>query len=187
MVEYPDVLAVDSGHDQPETAGFNHQGQEESQGSVLLELAQDRRRSLLAPSPVSDDGTLVAFDEEATQCKPLSVSPPATPVTREPELEADEDAVPAPATLRFQIGLELLTRELSSALGHRAAGDGNDASGLQIWVMIEAYERLRDQIAGTGPGNEEAREAIDSWLEALHAIHRTMAGEAAMSDSEYED
>lgn len=89
--------------------------------------------------------------------------------------------------MRFQVGLELLTRELSSAFANQSSRDSGNASGLQVWVMIEAYERLRDQLAASGTENKEAKAAIDSWLEALYAIHKNMAGETAGSESEYED
>ena len=45
--------------------------------------------------------------------------------------------------------------------------------------MIEAYERLRDQMAELSHSNEEARSMemmFDMWLRALYAIHDSMTG-----------
>ncbi|KAM4063139.1 hypothetical protein HRG_013801 [Hirsutella rhossiliensis] len=194
LVYYPDVPEDDADDTRPEaSAEFGHepivsQTPEEHRRSTSLESRDYRRCSRLAPSLLSDDGTLVALEEElvedTTFCKsaawsPLASPPPPLPPPKGKEADGE---VPGPATLRFSIGLDLLTRELSSAMTKQS-----DASGLQVWVMIEAYERLRHQIAATGPGNEEAKEAIDSWLKALHAIHRELADEAAMSESEYGD
>lgn len=191
LVHHPDVRGDDDDDRQLEASpgfGTHFQTSEEHRRSTSLETPDYHRRcSRLAPSLVSDDGTLVALEEEmvddAAYCKSCAWSPLAPrPPPNAMEAEADEDEMPAPAALRFSIGLDLLTRELSSAMANQS-----DASGLQVWVMIEAYERLRHQIAATGPGNEEAKEAIDSWLKALHAIHRDLADEAAMSESEYGD
>lgn len=149
----------------------------------------------LPSSPISDDGTLVAFDDPL-HCKPLSFASPPTPpsdhddhVYRKTE-DDDSSSAPELETLRFQIGFELLTRELSSAVGDRSSRATRDASGLQIWVMIEAYERLRDQIAAMETQDQElksARAMFDSWLAALHAIRKSIADEGAVSDSEYGD
>lgn len=160
---------------------------EEHRRSTSLESSDCfRRRSQLAPSLVSDDGTLVALEEEpvddAVFFKSAAWSPPEYPLPSK-----DEDATQAPAAPRFSVGLDMLTRELSSAIGSQSRRDARDASGLQISIVIEAYERLRDQIAATGPDNKGAQEAIESWLKALHAIHRDLVDEAAMSESEYGD
>lgn len=117
LVDYPDyldVLAAAAEYTaQPRNEAASHNDGSKPRESTLLE--SPRRGSQPAPSPVSDDGTLVTFEEAAEE---------------------------APAARRFRIGLGLLARELESALD-----DGHGSSGLQIWIMIEAYERLRDHMA----------------------------------------
>ncbi|UNI18126.1 hypothetical protein JDV02_004416 [Purpureocillium takamizusanense] len=182
-----------------------------------------RKSLLFTPSPVSDDGTLVTSDQDhgdghyynnnnynynytysgnPSPMPPLAAHGSNSPRNRDSDgYGSAPDATPA--ALRFQVGLDLLTRELSSAMASNShSNDDDDATaeasrsgnrqGLQVWLMIEAYERLRDQLAASGTQNEEVRMAIDAWLEALHAIHRNMMvvvddGGAADSDSEYED
>lgn len=97
---------------------------------------------------------------------------------------ADPDAV------RFQIGLDLLTRELSTALADRSANSSRDASGLQIRVMIEAYERLRDRVSAMEAQDPQLKSTgamFESWLDALRAIQRSFANDGAESESEYGD
>ncbi|GAB0136106.1 hypothetical protein EsDP_00004422 [Epichloe bromicola] len=97
---------------------------------------------------------------------------------------ADPDAV------RLQIGFELLTRELSTALADRSANASRDASGLQIRVMIEAYERLRDRISAMevqDPQLKSTGAIFESWLDALRTVQRSFAIEGAESESEYGD
>ena len=152
------------------------------------QLEPPQRRSQLTPSLVSDDDdTLVTLEEYTTSpepfSKPFCISPP--PVSA-PGLQ-DMRKTATPSTLSFQIGFEFLTAQLSSAFANQSSQDSNNTSGLQVWVMIEAYERLRDQIIASGTENQEAKSAIDSWLEALRAIHRSIVDEAAGSESDYED
>ncbi|POR37363.1 Mating-type switching protein swi10 [Tolypocladium paradoxum] len=180
--DIPDVPPIDPRYTQQSLSKADREAAElhfpdESRKTGLLE--SPRRPSRLTPSPVSDDGTLVASD--AIYSKPHSFVP------EEAGMGSADSEAQAPATLRFEVGLELLTRELSSALANQSSRASGNASGLQVWVMIEAYERLRDQIAASGTENEEVKGAIDSWLEALYAIHRSMAEEAAGSESEYEE
>ena len=189
LVEYPEEPDV------PEVPPINPKFLAQQPSPAPRYDPSEYRKSLLfTPSPVSDDGTLVPSDHDHGEGQHKFFRYPS-PVSPRPEHEEDkstESTAPAPAALRFQVGLDLLTRELSSALASNNGGteeprSGNRASGLQVWLMIEAYERLRDQLAASGTQNEEVRMAIDAWLEALHAIHRDMVDGAAYSDSEYED
>ncbi|KAK2612991.1 hypothetical protein QQS21_000920 [Conoideocrella luteorostrata] len=164
----------------------------EPRGAGLLE--SPRPRYELAPSsPVmSDTATLVSFRDETTYLKPLMFPSPPTPPASEDDCYENDTFVQSPDTdtLRFQIGFELLTRELSSAFADHSARTSRDASGLQIWVMIEAYERLRNQVSAMASQDPELKHAaamFDSWLTALRAIRRSMADEAADSESEYGD
>ncbi|OAQ82330.1 hypothetical protein VFPBJ_04914 [Purpureocillium lilacinum] len=189
LVEYPEEPDV------PEVPPINPKFLAQQPSPAPRYDPSEYRKSLLfTPSPVSDDGTLVPSDHDhgEGQHKFFRYPSPVSPPPEHEEDKSTESTAPAPAALRFQVGLDLLTRELSSALASNNGGteeprSGNRASGLQVWLMIEAYERLRDQLAASGTQNEEVRMAIDAWLEALHAIHRDMVDGAAYSDSEYED
>lgn len=81
---------------------------------------------------------------------------------------------------RLEIGLNMLTKELSAA-------SSDDLSGLQIRVMIEAYERLKDQVDSKGTRDPQLSAIFDSWLRALKALQTSVADEAASGESEYED
>ncbi|CAK7213116.1 hypothetical protein SEUCBS140593_001738 [Sporothrix eucalyptigena] len=140
---------------------------------------------------------------------------------------------PQSDNLGLQICVDLLTRELSSAVLHRSspaaatvasqraatrrhlqqngiAGLGglqsptistppsptdNAGSALQILVMIEAYERLRDQLmadaqkgsktssrkAANDASTEEIEAMFGLWLKALYRIHDSLTGDDAQN------
>lgn len=70
----------------------------------------------------------------------------------------------------------MLVKELSTAMPPQTPA--NNTQGLQISIMIDAYERLRDQLDTSNMGEAEARSMrlmFDGWLAALHTMHRTMA------------
>ncbi|KAK9440648.1 mating-type switching protein swi10 [Metarhizium brunneum] len=159
-------------------------------------LDEPKPRCELAPWPESDADTLVSSPDISPYVKPLEFSSPPTPPAENGHCEddhyEDDDYIKSPdtETLRFQIGFEMLTRELSSGFADRSSRAGRGASGLQIWVMIEAYEKLRDEISSMEMQDPElqcARAMFDSWLAALRAIQKTIANEGAESDSEYGD
>ncbi|KAM3508764.1 hypothetical protein MY10362_000974 [Beauveria mimosiformis] len=159
-------------------------------------LSASHRNHRRASSYVSDDGTLLGSEPDTTSlgsCPsliPLSSSPPAS------ETSDEGSEPPALASLRFQIGVELLTKELSTAFAanHQSSSSSSssrrqkDVGGLQIWVMIEAYERLREQLDAepAEEENKQARDAIDAWIRALYAIHGNVASDGAADESEYE-
>ncbi|KAJ6438964.1 restless-like transposase [Purpureocillium lavendulum] len=155
--------------------------------------AEYRRSLLFTPSPVSDNSTLVSPVQEPAEAhyKTFRWPSPMTPPMEATRPEDEQSIGPNPAALRFQVGVDLLTRELSSAIASnnatQSSPSGGTSSGLQVWLMIEAYERLRDQLAASGTQNEDVKLAIDAWLEALHTIHQNLVDEADRSDSEYED
>ncbi|KAI9151932.1 hypothetical protein HJFPF1_09149 [Paramyrothecium foliicola] len=141
----------------------------------------------------SDDGTLVAYQEDAIYFKPVSFSPEPSPL---PQNESAEPSIPPSASasrenLSLDISLSLLARQLSSALPteHRTQAS-RDASALQVWVMIEAYERLQEQLWGMNLAENELRSAtgaLRNWLTALYAVHRSLTGDGERSESEYGD
>lgn len=137
-------------------------------------------------SPTSDDGTLVSFEEETVYFKPVSFSP--EPRSPQPQFidRPFPSPPPTPDNLSLQICLDLLTRDLSSALASRPSRSSPETSALQVWVMIEAYERLRDQVAAVRLAREELRPLeimFDMWLRALYTIHDSLTGN---SESDYE-
>lgn len=156
-------------------------------------------------SPKSRSFTLQSSHSKAPSFSGSSVSGSSSPTSvwsrRDSESGSDISvpsptrASPAPGNLSLQICLDLLTRDLSSALTKNSRGDHDpcqrrpwrqesETSALQIWVMIEAYERLRDRLAaGEGAGAEmvpeskKAMEAsLDMWLRSLYTIHDTLNG-----------
>jgi hypothetical protein len=138
-------------------------------------------------SSVSDDETLLGSEPDTTIPKRPSSSSSSDTPPKCLEYFHDEANQIAPSSLSFQIGLQLLTKELSAALVDRGHTDDQASAGLQVWVMIEAYERLRDQLEASGSDQtKEVRLAIDPWLKALYAIHNEIACDGAMADSDYE-
>lgn len=139
-------------------------------------------------SPTSDDGTLVAFEDETVYFKPVSFSPePLSPV----QMPEHPILSPPPPqdNLSLQICLDLLSRELSSAICDRPFRSPSDVPALQIWVMIEAYERLRDQVTNMRLRPDELRplEAMfDMWLRALYNVHDRLTEGRRSSDSDYD-
>ncbi|KAM3502303.1 hypothetical protein MY11210_009106 [Beauveria gryllotalpidicola] len=144
-------------------------------------------------SSVSEDGTLLGSEPDTTSfgsCPSLTTPPSSPPPPPPPAETSDDDSEPpALAVLRFQIGIELLTKELSAAFADQSSRSRRqkDVDGLQIWVMIEAYERLREQLdAKPAEENKQARDAIDAWIRALYAIHGNMTRRDGAADgSEY--
>jgi len=136
------------------------------------------------PSPMSDDGTLVSFQDEAVYFKPISFSPdePQSPVQPLSRRNTADD------NLSLQICLDLLTRELTSAVAGRPSRSSTSTSALQIWVMIEAYEKLRDQMAELSRDNEQARAMemmFDMWLRALYSVHESMVARERSGNADY--
>lgn len=158
-------------------------------------------------SPTSD-GTLVAFEEDTIFFKPVSFWPePLSPIreggggggeddkydnlgSRNDGLRRPERPLPQPGVLSLQIATNLLSRELSCAVSNEAMRAPTDVRQLQTWVMIEAYEALRDQVLQMGLPADEAealRGAFDMWLRALYRVHDGFARETSgPSDSDIE-
>lgn len=139
---------------------------------VLLDALRPEPNNL---SPASD-GTLVAFEEDVIYFKPVSFSSPE-PSPR-PERQSFDKPLPRPPSdpgnQPLQTCIAMLVKELTNAMPRQAPGDSSQA--LQISVMIEAYERLRDQAVTTGMGELEQRNVrsmFDCWLAALHTMHRS--------------
>lgn len=159
-------------------------------------------------SPTSD-GTLVAFEEDTIFFKPVSFWPePLSPIregvggggqdgdhdhndnSRNVGLGRSERPLPQPGVLSLQIATNLLSRELSCAVSNEALRAPTDVRQLQTWVMIEAYEALRDQLLQMGLPADETEAlgaAFDMWLRALYRVHDGFARETSgPSDSDVE-
>ncbi|KAK1672934.1 hypothetical protein BDP55DRAFT_235379 [Colletotrichum godetiae] len=176
-----------------------------SAGETPAELRRDifspapaplRRASAAYPrSPRSDDGTLVAFDEEAIYFKPMSFSPeppstPPPPPRNRARLNRNSHSQGGSSqNLSLQIAMDLLTRELSTSMLDNSHKTGTDVSSLQVWVMIEAYERLRDQVLEARRQTDESQNletVFDTWLKALYTLHDQMTSDAASRGSNYD-
>lgn len=156
-------------------------------------------------SPTSD-GTLVAFEEDTIFFKPVSFWPePLSPIregrgyqddnydnydSRNVGLGPPERPLPQPGVLSLQIATNLLSKELSCAVSNEALRAPTDVRQLQTWVMIEAYEALRDQVlqmALPAQETEALRGTFDMWLSALYRVHDSFARETSgPSDSDVE-
>ncbi|KAI1309241.1 hypothetical protein F5Y03DRAFT_393070 [Xylaria venustula] len=144
-------------------------------------------------SPRSDDGTLV--EEASIDFKNARLSSvPSTPSwtsyeTASPGLER-KPIIPS-GNSDLQTCLDLLTKELSSVIGRSPGHPSTDTTALQIWIMIEAYENLRDQVLRTHERDAEygpLKAMFDTWLKALHSIHNGMTGgDGQRSESDYGD
>lgn len=140
-------------------------------------------------SPTSD-GTLVAFEEDAIYFKPAFSPEALSPI---PESEGSGGYLsrsPSPSrgsdALSLQITMDLLTKELAGSLrrsrrqpgGAAATTTTTEVPPLQTWLMIEAYERLREQVLGMHLPLGEAhalQDMFDVWLHALYRVHEGLA------------
>ncbi|KAI0405136.1 hypothetical protein F4802DRAFT_564557 [Xylaria palmicola] len=145
-------------------------------------------------SPRSDDGTLV--EEDPTEFKIGSISSASsTPSWSSYETASaglGRGAEAQPRSSDLQTCLSLLTKELSTAVHNRPPNQHcPDTAALQVLVMIEAYEKLRDQVLPThkrGTQDSPLRAMFDTWLEALHSVHDGMiGGDGERSESNYGD
>ncbi|GAW13846.1 hypothetical protein ANO14919_032360 [Xylariales sp. No.14919] len=144
-------------------------------------------------SPRSDDGTLVGEDSIDFKIPPISPAPSspswASYETASPGLERRLSTPSKGSDL--QTCLELLTKELSSAISKSPSPSSADTTALQIWVMIEAYESLRDRVLRAHEEdiqNGPLKATFDVWLNALHSVHdRMIGGDGERSESDYGD
>ncbi|KAK2073495.1 hypothetical protein P8C59_007777 [Phyllachora maydis] len=145
-----------------------------------------RSPALAVASPTSDH-SLVALEDETVYFQSLSV-PPEPQSPNECDWRPTPSPSVAPDNLSMQISLDLLTRDLAAGLASRPIRSSPEASALQVWVMIEAYERLREQLHTAQPRHEE-RAALDMmlnlWLGALWRIHDVMMERTGSPDSEH--
>ncbi len=182
-------IFTDSQSEPPPSPRDNIRSAEEKRHSTDAYGGMGRLRRFSSEMPsdssTSDDGTLVSFDD-TIYFKPVSLSPePGSPLLHFQSPTGGPS--PVPDNLSLQICMDLLTRDLSSAISGRRARASPDAAALQIWVMIEAYERLRDQLLDMRLPYEDSRplgQMFDMWLRTLYSIHDSLRDEATQSESD---
>ncbi|KAF5622861.1 hypothetical protein F52700_10173 [Fusarium sp. NRRL 52700] len=148
-------------------------------------------------SAATHDTNVAAVEGDTIYFKPYSFSPPPSP-DQTPGTPrgswTDEFRPPSSSghsfqdNISLQIALDLLTSELSSVVSGRPQRNGQDTAALQVWVMIEAYERLRDQLTRQQSSNAEAQKVatmFDCWLASLYSIHSSLIESTLPSPTEY--
>ncbi|KAJ4131829.1 hypothetical protein NW768_006029 [Fusarium equiseti] len=147
-------------------------------------------------SAPTHDTNVAAVEGDAIYFKPYSLSPPPSPEYPGTPRHSWTDEFRPPSSsghsfqdnISLQIALDLLTSELSSVMSGRPLRNGQNTAALQIWVMIEAYERLRDQLTRQEPSNAEAQKVaamFDCWLASLYSIHSSLTESTLPSPTEY--
>jgi hypothetical protein len=151
-------------------------------------IAPLRQSKLRTPSAATRDTNLAAFEGDTIYFKPYSFSPPPSPDQTPQYRSATPSGHSFQENVSLQIALDLLTRELSSVVAGRPQHNGRDTAALQVWVMIEAYERLRDQVTRIESPNgrcEKVGAMFDCWLTALYSIHSSLTGGTLPNPQEY--
>jgi hypothetical protein len=148
-------------------------------------------------SAPTHDTNVAAVEGDTIYFKPYSFSPPPSPeYPGTPRHSWTDEFRPSSSSsghsfqdnISLQIALDLLTSELSSVMTGRPQRNGQNTAALQIWVMIEAYERLRDQLTRQEPSNAEAQKVatmFDCWLASLYSIHSSLTESTLPSPTEY--
>ncbi|KAI0391832.1 hypothetical protein F5Y17DRAFT_386841 [Xylariaceae sp. FL0594] len=163
--------------------------------SPLEPVSEMPEMPLPRSTPRSEDGTLVNSDEELSYAGHYS----ATTSPASPSWSAYETAStgtsrgrgrqgPPHDTPNLKATIDLLKKELSSATDARPGQAKSDASALQVWVMIEAYEKLRARVLKSHGEDGPLATTFDTWLKALRSIHDELTGvDGARSESNYGD
>jgi hypothetical protein len=169
--------------------GSSRQGSLDRPREVILESPGPAEPNNLSPA---SDGTLVAFEEDAIYFKPVSFSSPE-PSPRAEHQSFDKPLPKPPSDAGnqpLQSCIAMLVKELTSAMPRQQSTPDDNSQVLQISVMIEAYERLRDQVETMGMGEAEQRSVrtmFDCWLAALHTMHRSYSRYFPVSERQCED
>ncbi|KAI0025964.1 hypothetical protein F4780DRAFT_454 [Xylariomycetidae sp. FL0641] len=141
-------------------------------------------------SRTSDDDTLVSFEEDTIYFKPISFTPePSSPAIPEdqPQPTPDDQKSDTSNNPTLQILFDLLAQELSAAARGTPVRPYAETSSLQLLVMIEAYERIRDQVKEMplDDAQKQSMEAmLDTWLKALDVVQTQAAGREGAENRE---
>ncbi|RYP10047.1 hypothetical protein DL764_000905 [Monosporascus ibericus] len=175
--------------EQSETSNALPSHDRSPKGASKPAVGRPRHHSETWDSPVSDDGTLVGFEETPAYFKPASSTLGSSSSMDGRGRDVPQSPVVSPGVKNpsLEISLDLLTRELAAAASGTRLRPSADTSALQIWVMIEAYEKLRDRLLETRTRYDQATLAMfGMWLQALHRIHDQMTGsDGQISESDY--
>ncbi|ETS74285.1 hypothetical protein PFICI_14151 [Pestalotiopsis fici W106-1] len=161
---------------------------------TVISLSQSYKQD--TGSPTASDGTLVGFEEDAIYFKPVSLlTDPPSPRNQVAEVitvspsHGQSVASLLPENPTVQIISDLLTKELSTAFGSNAMRPSGETSSLQVWLMIEAYEKLKEKVDNMGLGAEHTQSVqsmFGMWLQTLHTIHDNLTGDDGRhSESDY--
>ncbi|EHL01908.1 hypothetical protein M7I_2091 [Glarea lozoyensis 74030] len=159
----------------------------------LRDLVKDHSRSS-RPSSSSDCDTLVGSESPNSPRSPTDKEFPE--VTRlhlvdkpppRPQALSEKASLDMINELHNEIGLgicmNMLTNELATALFKQHPSENADrASGLQIRLMIEAYETLQDHVRNElydafvsgkelDPHVQEYEAILERWLDSLYAVY----------------
>lgn len=146
-----------------------------------VEELQSATLELVSRSPTtSDDGTLVSSEDEAVYFKPVrfSITPKSPTIFSQDEFPTRTQP-PSVTTLGLQICVDLLARDIGSTVGKKSSRSQSQVSGLQLWTMIEAYERLREQVLACDLPDDEVLSLelmFDTWLKSLYKVHAALTG-----------
>lgn len=170
-------------------------------GPVKTVIALPKSYKQDTGSPTSSDGTLVGFEEDAIYFKPVSLlTDPASPAPRDHHVAAAQVTASTsprgqsvasllPENPTVQIISDLLTKELTTAFSSNATRPSGETSTLQIWLMMEAYEKLMEKVEGMGLAAEHKKSVqsmFGMWLQTLHTIHNNLTGDDGHhSESDY--
>lgn len=159
-----------------------------SNPEVTVEAPRPADPPTLSPQ---SDGTLVGFEEDVIYFKPVSFgpSPPASPspetLSPPPHKSSQERPRSKKENRQLDIGMDLLNSELSSTLarGPRHNKGEDRLSDLQLSIMIDAYENLRERTKNMDNLGSADRENVsrmfDSWVGTLHSIRGSLASSTA--------
>ena len=131
----------------------------------------------------SDSETLLGSDSEPSPNSPIlhyfpKSDPDAIEMVRDSGVHEETSDLTIPENdIGFQLCMDLLTNNLATALQRQHPLEpGSRVSGLQILLMIEAYESLQQKLNQeqdhvTERGGEHVSDVLDHWLHALRSIY----------------
>jgi hypothetical protein len=157
------------------------------------EVTVETRTPLLPPNPSPrSEGTLVGFEEDVIYFKPISFSDDGASLSSPHETDESRSRLPSiqEDDNQMRTCVDLLTKELSSAMAKQGEGAHQRTEALQVWVMIEAYQRLRAQVAAMPlPETDQRRLStmFDGWLSALHNVHGSLSRRPTISEGQYNE
>jgi len=176
--QYQDILPLRNFTPYPELEHFKpRKALRKVKGQLSLrDVVTCHRLSITSnASNSSDTDTLVGTP--TSQISPLSgkFSFTKSEISEEPETVEITPSRPVSqdnGDVGFQICLDLLTNELATGLFKQHPEDSVEkASGLQILLMIEAYEAVKKQLCQSPKVTNQTVKMLDNWLAALYTLY----------------